>query len=65
MTGFGKRLDRLMRRAGYTQPRLAEALGCAKNSVYRWRHDLSEPSMYSLVMLKRVLGCTWRELMGE
>lgn len=64
---FSARLRRLMAERGLNPKSLLWMMGeyGKEAKVKAWRDGLFLPSCESLYALKRALGCTWEELLGE
>lgn len=54
-----------MLRRGLTQAELARRMGVSRTCIHQWYWGLNEPSIKSLKKLRRILGCTLEELIGE
>ena len=59
---FGRKLHRLIVDKGYTQERLADALGVSRQMMTRYVRGMSTPSGYNLARLSEILDCDIREL---
>ena len=62
---FCDRLRDLMARSGVTQADLARRMGVSRSCVNNWYWGINEPSIESLRVIRRILRCSWEELMGE
>lgn len=65
LVGFGDRLRAALRRRGMSMHELARRSGMACAAVSYYCNGLRDPGLSRLVRLRRALGCTWEELMGE
>ena len=61
---FCLNLRRQMLRAGITQATLAKKLGVTRPCVHNWYWGVCEPNIGSLRKIRRVLGCTFEDLIG-
>ena len=57
-------LKQAMRRAGYTQRRLAAEMGLAVSTVARWSNGEQEPAISTVRNLSNILNCSMSELLG-
>lgn len=62
---FYQNLRRLMLRSGLSQAELARKMHVSRVCVHYWYWGINEPSLETLVRLKKALGCTWEELIGD
>lgn len=60
-----KNLRYFRRKAGYTQTRLAKAIGVDQSAISYWESGKIEPRMKNVLKLSRLLGCSMEELMEE
>ena len=60
----GQRLRRERDRLGWTQERLAEAIGTSPGSINRWEHDKSMPQLHYRELLCHVFQKSAEELFG-
>ncbi len=60
---FGDNLKRAMRRARFSQRRVASAMGVNEVTVCRWVRGTTRPSYENLVALSALLGATLGELL--
>ena len=63
-TTLGKRIVLHRKRLGFTQDKLAEALGVTAKAVSKWENDLSCPDITMLPKLAELFGITTDELLG-
>lgn len=61
---FCLNLRRQMLRAGITQATLAQKLGVTRPCVHNWYWGVCEPDISSLRKIRRVLRCTFEDLIG-
>jgi len=59
-----KGLKQVRERAGRSQQEVADAVGVAQNSVYRWESGLRTPSIEYVVKLAKYFGVTTDELIN-
>ena len=59
------RLQLLMEERKVTQADLARRLGVSRTTVHQWYWGINEPSIDRLKEIRRILGCTWEELIGR
>lgn len=62
---FDQCLKQLMLERGLSQAELARRMGVSRTCMHQWYWGLNEPSIEKLKRLRRVLGCTFEELIGE
>ena len=62
---FDQNLRRLMLRRGMTQTELARRMGVSRHCIHAWYWGLNEPSIEKLKRLRRILVCTFDELIGD
>ena len=60
---IAERLQKLRRKAGYSQEQTAELLGISRQAVSKWEKGLSEPSTSNLIVLAKVFGVSVEELL--
>lgn len=60
-----ERLSALMDERGITQADLARRMGVSRTAAHNWYWGVTEPNIDTLVRLRRILGCTWDELLGS
>lgn len=61
---FSMNLRRLMLRRGITQAEIARRMGVNRSCIHNWYWGIREPNIDSLKRLRRILGCTFDELIG-
>lgn len=61
---FGQRLVSLMDAAGMTVAELHRITGLSENTISRYRMGLTEPTLYVIFQIARILGCSADELLG-
>ena len=61
---FGLRLQQLRQERGMTQGELARRLGLSKETVYRYEHNLQDPSLKTAVRLAVLLRTSLDYLTG-
>lgn len=61
---FGRRLLGLMRYMDISPKKLASDSGVSINTIYNWMKGKTMPDIRQLKMVKKVLGCSWEELLG-
>lgn len=62
---FCIRLRRLMLARGMSQADIARKMGVSRSCVHGWYWGPNEPNIDTLKRLRRVLNCTWDDLLGE
>lgn len=60
---MGEQIKRLREERGMTQSLLAKKLSCEQATISMWERGKRTPDYFSIVALKRALGCSWEELM--
>lgn len=61
---FGQRLVSLMDAAGMTVAELHRITGLSENTISRYRTGQTEPTLYVIFQIARLLGCSADELLG-
>lgn len=61
---FGQRLVSLMDAAGMTVAELHRITGVSENTISRYRTGQTEPTLYVIFQIARILGCSADELLG-
>lgn len=64
VTGFGERLARLRRTAGYTQVELAAEIGVTQRNIAYYEGETQHPPGSLLPAMAKALGVTTDELLG-
>jgi transcriptional regulator with XRE-family HTH domain len=64
VSGFGKRLTELRKRAGYTQAELAAEVGMSRRMMAYYESQGAHPPTHLLVDIARALHLTTDELLG-
>ena len=59
---IGDNIARYLVRKGWTQRRLAEEIGITEVTLSRYMSGTRQPTVYSLLRMSRVLGCTMEDL---
>lgn len=62
---FKTRLSALIKDMGITQKELAKMTGVTEAAISRYINGSRLPNMTALLLLKKGLGCTWEQLVGE
>lgn len=65
MSDFANRLQALMAAKGLRQSDMARRMGVGRTRVNHWYWGVSEPRIDTLIRIRRILGCTWDELLGR
>jgi transcriptional regulator with XRE-family HTH domain len=65
VTTTGDRIRRARIARSLTQEALARLVDVTVGQVSKWERAVDEPSLDSLRILRRVLGVSWDELIGE
>lgn len=61
---FGRRFWGLMRYMDISPKKLSSDSGVSINTIYNWMKGKTIPDIRQLRMVKKVLGCSWEELLG-
>lgn len=61
---FGQRLVSLMDAAGMTVSKMHSITGLSENTISRYRTGQTEPTLYVIFQISRLLGCSADELLG-
>ena len=61
---FGLRLHKLRKDRGMTQAELADRLGVSKGTIYRYEHNLQDPSLQTAIRLTVLLRTSLDYLTG-
>lgn len=61
---FGRRLWGFMQYMDISPKKLASDSGVSINTIYNWMKGKTMPDIRQLKMVKKVLGCSWEELLG-
>jgi ribosome-binding protein aMBF1 (putative translation factor) len=62
---FSENVRRLRSAAGLTQAKLAEKVDLELRTIQKFEAGQINPPMTTLDRLRRALGCSWEELLGE
>lgn len=65
MTRFSLRLCKIMRQRGLTYVEMGKRCGISAGYLSNMCNGRRAPTLMTLLRLRRGLGCTWEELMGE
>ena len=60
---MAERLQKLRRKAGYSQEQTAELLGISRQAVSKWENGTSDPSTSNLLAIARLYGVSAEELL--
>jgi len=61
---FGRRLSRLRKERGWTQPQLADLLGVSVKSINYYEREATNPTSKTIERISEVFGVTPAELMN-
>jgi len=50
---------------GLRQSDMARRMGVGRPRMNHWYWGISEPRIDTLIRMRRILGCTWDELLGR
>lgn len=64
MIVLGKRIKQARKRAGFTQEKMAEAIGVSRTAVTKWEAGESEPTLEKLVKISALLKVSADYLLG-
>ncbi len=63
---FGERLRTFRKKAGLTQPELAELIGVHETTIRRWENDYSgKPGMENIKALAKALNVSENDLLND
>ena len=62
---LGQTIKRMREKNGYSRDELANKLGIHKNNILNWENDKHFPSLFLLMCVADVFGCTLDELVGR
>ena len=62
---FHEHLAALMGERGITQTDLARRMDVSRTAAHNWYWGITEPNIETLRRIRRVLDCTWDELLGR
>ena len=62
---YGEHLKKAIRRHGYTQAQVADAIGTSRQSMSGWVNNRVDMPLYRLVDIADFLECTTDELLGR
>ena len=62
---FGARLNKVLSNYNVSESELARRIGSKCGHVNNWIHGKHQITLNRLLAIKRAIGCSWDELLGE